>query len=250
MRRLVLAAILMTSVGLSAQTDAKRELDKLQGTWVVTAATGDEIPAGAHVGLVVTNDKYQSVKNGKVDEAGRLVLNPATSPVSIDLVIADGVYAGKTQLGLVESSGDTLKMALAAPGQTTRPASLATDTFTLTKIKPLTKEFQGSWEGAIDASGRTLRLVIRLTNGADGLPSGTIVSVDQGGDEGPISAIVVSGARLKLIIPAIRGNYDGELKDGVLVGTWTQGRRSTPLTLKRSPGTPGTTGTTGTTGTR
>jgi hypothetical protein len=31
----------------------------------------------------------------------------------------------------------------------------------------------------------------------------------------------------------VRGGYEGEMKDGQITGTWTQGRNSLPLVLKR-----------------
>ena len=103
----------------------------------------------------------------------------------------------------------------------------------LTKAKPIAKELEGSWEGALDASGTTLRLRIKLSHGSDGLSTGTLVSVDQGSGEAPIAAVIQTGSKVRLVVPAVRGTYDGELKDGQLVGTWTQPKGSLPLTLKR-----------------
>jgi hypothetical protein len=98
---------------------------------------------------------------------------------------------------------------------------------------PITKEFEGSWDGVLSVDGTTLRLVLKLASKPGGPGSGTLVSVDQGGTEIPIAAVIQSGTHLKLVIPTIVGNYDGDLKDGQLTGTWTQGPRSWPLTFKR-----------------
>ena len=78
-----------------------------------------------------------------------------------------------------------------------------------------------------------LRLVFTLTNGADGLATGTLTSVDQGNTEAPIAAVVQTGSTLKLILPAIRGAYEGELKDGQITGTWMRGAGKLPMVLKR-----------------
>jgi hypothetical protein len=43
------------------------------------------------------------------------------------------------------------------------------------------------------------------------------------------------GGRIKLIVPAIKATYDGALKDGQLAGTWSQGRNTTPLVLRKLP---------------
>jgi hypothetical protein len=102
------------------------------------------------------------------------------------------------------------------------------------KSTPITKDLEGSWEGALDVKGTTLRLVFKLSNQADGTATGTIVSLDQGGAEIPIASVVQNGAHLKLFVPAVVGNYDGDLKDGQLAGTWTQGPQTWPLVLKRA----------------
>ena len=86
----------------------------------------------------------------------------------------------------------------------------------------------------LDASGGPLRLTITLTNGPDGLATGTLTSVDQGNRTGPIFGVLVRGPRLTFILPEVRGGFDGELKDGQLTGTWTQSRGSRPLVFKRS----------------
>src|SRR5258706_5987944 len=53
----------------------------------------------------------------------------------------------------------------------------------LPKSTPITKDFEGSWEGSLDANGTILRLVVKLSNGPDGVARGTMISLDQGGGE-------------------------------------------------------------------
>ena len=81
-------------------------------------------------------------------------------------------------------------------------------------------------------SGTDLRLVLKLTNQPGGA-TGTMVSVDQGGTEIPISSITQTGSQLKFTITTINASYVGDLKDGQLVGTWTQGPGGWPLVFKR-----------------
>lgn len=100
---------------------------------------------------------------------------------------------------------------------------------------PVGKEIAGTWEGSLDAGGTTLRLVVKLANGADGKATGTLVSLDQGGIELPLVAIVQTGAHLKFLVRAVAGTFEGDLKDGQLSGTWAQGPGSLPLVLKRQP---------------
>jgi uncharacterized protein (TIGR03067 family) len=186
-----------------------------------------------HVGLSLSGDKYQGFKQGKVDERGTIKVDAKATPMTIDFVLTEGIHAGKTQLGLVAIAGDTMTLVLAEPGATVRPTAMTQSPLGLTKLRPIAKEIQGSWEGAIHtSSGQTLRCIMKLSTGSDGLGTGTMISVDQGG-EAPIVAVVQIGSRLKLIVPAIKGTYDGELKDGHLTGTWSQGRATTPLVLKK-----------------
>ncbi len=99
------------------------------------------------------------------------------------------------------------------------------------KNTPLTKDFEGTWEGALEANGARLRLSLKLTN-QDGGATGTLISIDQGGVEIPLNAIVQTDAHLTFTVPAVGGSYEGDLKDGEITGTWTQGPPM-PLNLKR-----------------
>ena len=101
----------------------------------------------------------------------------------------------------------------------------------LPKSTPITKELEGAWEGTLDVEVAQLRLTLKLAN-ADGIGSGTLVSVDQGGVEIPIDAIVQAGSKVTLIVRSVGGTFEGELKAGELSGTWTQGQ-SRPLVFKR-----------------
>ena len=103
----------------------------------------------------------------------------------------------------------------------------------LPKSTPITKDLEGSWAGALDVDGNVLRLTLKLSNQADGPAAGTLVSVDQGGGEIPITAVIQKGTHLTLNVRAISGTYEGDFKDGQLTGTWTQGPRTLPLVFKR-----------------
>jgi hypothetical protein len=101
------------------------------------------------------------------------------------------------------------------------------------KSTPIAKELEGSWEGSLDVGGKILRLALKLSNRPDGGAAGTLVSVDQGGAEVPVGAVVQTGSHLKLVVSSIAGTYEGDLKDGQLTGTWTQGPGTLPLVFKR-----------------
>jgi hypothetical protein len=103
------------------------------------------------------------------------------------------------------------------------------------KSTPITKELEGNWEGTLDANGTQLRLITRLAN-KDGVGTGTMISVDQGGAEIPITAVIQKGTTVDLQLPKIGGSYLGELnKDATqITGEWTQGMGKFPLVLKRA----------------
>ena len=42
------------------------------------------------------------------------------------------------------------------------------------------KEFDGAWAGALDVGGQALRIGLKLSHGADGIATATLVSIDQG----------------------------------------------------------------------
>jgi hypothetical protein len=132
---------------------------------------------------------------------------------------------GKQLSGDFSQGGGTVPFSLTRAGdaKVERPA----------KSTPVTKELEGSWEGTLDVGGKTLRLLVKLANKPGGPAAGTLVSVDQGGAEVPIASVVQTGSRLTLALPTIAGSYDGELKDGVLTGKWTQGPNTMPLVFKK-----------------
>jgi hypothetical protein len=103
------------------------------------------------------------------------------------------------------------------------------------KSSPITKEIEGTWSGVLDAGGNMLRLTLKLASTPEGTSKGSLVSVDQGNAEVPIYAITQSGSHLELIVLAVAGKYSGDLKEGRLVGTWSQGPGQLPLEFARVP---------------
>ena len=100
------------------------------------------------------------------------------------------------------------------------------------KSTEITKDLEGSWEGPLEVNGIVLHLVLKLANQPGGA-TGVLVSVDQGGAEIPVTSITQTGSQLKFTISTINAGYTGDLKDGQLTGTWSQGPGSWPLAFKR-----------------
>jgi len=103
------------------------------------------------------------------------------------------------------------------------------------KSSPLTADFEGRWEGTLEAGGRSLRLVVRLEKAADGTATGAMDSVDQGANDLRLAGIITDGLSLRFSLPTVGGSYEGKLNKttGELAGQWSQGGATLPLTLKR-----------------
>jgi hypothetical protein len=99
---------------------------------------------------------------------------------------------------------------------------------------PVTAEFLGTWEGAINFGGQ-LRLTLTISNGTAGAEA-VIVSLDQGNANIPVTTITQKGTKLSLEVKAVGGGYEGEMnKEGTQInGTWSQLGQSTALVLKKA----------------
>jgi hypothetical protein len=136
------------------------------------------------------------------------------------------VKDGKTLSGDFSQGGGTIPFALTRTGD----AKIEP----VPKSTPITKEIEGAWSGSLDANGKILRLVLKLSNQADGVGTGTLVSVDQGGVEIPIVAVVQTGTHLKLVVRSVGGIYEGDVKADQLKGTWWQGGGTLPLVFTKT----------------
>jgi dipeptidyl aminopeptidase/acylaminoacyl peptidase len=97
------------------------------------------------------------------------------------------------------------------------------------------KDFEGSWQGTLDAGGTKLRLVVTATKSDAGAYTGKLESVDQGATI-PIDTITVNGDAVRLEIKSPAIVYEGTLNKErtELTGTFNQGDQQFPLTLKRT----------------
>jgi hypothetical protein len=93
-----------------------------------------------------------------------------------------------------------------------------------------TAQIAGDWEGALNAGGVQLRLVLHVAAGKDGALSASLDSIDQGANGIPVSAITLKDSKLNLTVDAVHGTYEGTVSAdaSAIAGTWSQG---TPLAL-------------------
>jgi dipeptidyl aminopeptidase/acylaminoacyl peptidase len=96
-------------------------------------------------------------------------------------------------------------------------------------------DFEGSWQGTLEAGGQKLRLVLTVTKSDAGAYAGKLDSLDQSATI-PIDAITVKGDAVRLEIKSPEIVFEGALNKErtELTGTFTQGGQQLPLTFKRS----------------
>lgn len=115
--------IVAFTMGGAGQKTKPATAPGLDGTWIVTAINGEEAQAGSpELTLTINGDKYQQALGGEVNERGTIKVDATKKPMTIDLAISEGPDAGKTQLGIVEVTGDTIRLNLDTPGAGQRPA--------------------------------------------------------------------------------------------------------------------------------
>jgi hypothetical protein len=134
---------------------------------------------------------------------------------------------GSAMSGKLSSGGESVAFELKRTGEgKLKPAPAST---------ALSNEFEGLWDGTLEAGGQQLRLQVKLRN-TSGVGSGTVVTIDQGNVEIPITSVNQNQRQLEFTVRAVNGSYTGTLSpDGsTLEGKWTQAGNSAPLVLKRA----------------
>ncbi|HXG10950.1 MAG TPA: TIGR03067 domain-containing protein [Gemmataceae bacterium] len=131
MKGKVLLVLIVGLVLAAAQPkeEVKRDLEKLQGTWIVASliADGKEVPAEdlKDLRVVIKDNTYTLYVKDKVFEEGTFTIDPTKKPKTIDSTPTSGPNKGKKSLGIYEIEGDTLKMASGPAGKDQRPKEFA-----------------------------------------------------------------------------------------------------------------------------
>jgi len=94
----------------------------------------------------------------------------------------------------------------------------------------------GDWLGTLNAGGTQLHIGLHITVAADKSMTATFDSIDQHANGIPVTAISLTGSKLKFTIDAAHVSYEGTVnKDATEIdGTFTQGA-DLPLSFKRAP---------------
>lgn len=173
----------------------------------------------------------QAVKGlplSSVDVAGRTVRFVLKANAQLSTFEGEVSEDGKTMAGKVTQAGGAVPFSLTRTGD----ARIAAPP----KNTAIGKELAGIWNGTLDLKERQMRVVLTLTNQADGTATGTIMSPDGTGVEIPV-AITHKGTNVVINVPSVGITFTGALKPDAseLIGTWTQGDVSLPLTFRRGP---------------
>ena len=119
--------------------------------------------------------------------------------------------------------------------------------FTLTRTGParlvppvrlaaISRQLEGKWEGLVTINSTEMSLVFSVTNHADNTATASVINVSQGGLEIPVTSITEMGSEVNVELKMIGVSFTGTLNADAteLAGTFTQGERRAPLTLRRA----------------
>jgi uncharacterized protein (TIGR03067 family) len=122
MKDWLLAIVLAFTPALTGPALAQQEaIAQVQGTWTITTMNGQALPTEPPITLTITGRTYQQAQGSVVNERGTIQIDPSKTSTAVDFFITDGPAAGMTQRGIIEVSGDTLRLSLDMPGANQRP---------------------------------------------------------------------------------------------------------------------------------
>jgi hypothetical protein len=142
---------------------------------------------------------------------------------------------GKTIAGDLSQGGMTFPFKIERKGEAKLAASAASATGGAGKTGPV-PDIAGSWHGALDAGGSTLRVIVKISKAADGSLTASLDSPDQGNSNLPVSSITATETSVKFELKYLGAYFDGKLNKELteIMGDWFQGGASMPLVLKRA----------------
>jgi hypothetical protein len=98
----------------------------------------------------------------------------------------------------------------------------------------LPKEFEGAWEATLDVGGNVRRVGLKLAPADGGIATATLIAIDHGNLEIPVTTVTISDKQLQVEARAVSGTFRGTLgSEGNIAGEWAQGPDRFPLTFKR-----------------
>jgi uncharacterized protein (TIGR03067 family) len=120
----ILAVGVLTAAAAPQGDAAKKEQEKLQGTWVPVSVTVDGKKEDIRdLTLTFTGNTFRVKAGDKVFGAGTFTTDPGKEPKTIDTRWTEGENKGKTEVGIYKLEGDTLTTCFAEAGTDKRPTS-------------------------------------------------------------------------------------------------------------------------------
>lgn len=241
-RLLLIAALLfLTASSLRAQTAADPS-----GHWEGSIQAnnpndGSIVQLTMEVDLAKTGrgDFAGAISIPQQNLKGRPLTNVAVEGQSVSFQImlsdpGDNTFKGALSPDGKSMSGDLTHSGASLPFSLTRSGDPRIEP--PAKSTPIGKELEGTWNGTLDVDAKQLRIVLTMTNQPDGTAAGRMVNLEQATLEIPITTITQEASSLILDVKAVNGSYSGALNPAgtELVGTWTQGPATLPLTFKRA----------------
>jgi uncharacterized protein (TIGR03067 family) len=114
MKQLFGVVILVGAALAVAADDAKDEMKKLEGTWLVVSGEndGEKFPdeAAKSMKAIVKGDKVTIYMGDKVVGEATYTVDPTKKPKTMDTTSTMGPDKGKKSLAIYEFDGDTLKI--------------------------------------------------------------------------------------------------------------------------------------------
>ncbi|MBK9171107.1 MAG: alpha/beta fold hydrolase [Bryobacterales bacterium] len=207
------------------------------GIWSgVLDANGNRLTLVLHISRA--DDGTLSAKLDSPDQ-GAVGLPVSGLKVSADGAIAWDFLPGRGRfegiLKKTEMSGKWRQGALTAPLTLKRTERAPEPPVSVALIEEGAPSPLGIWEGTLNAGTANLRLILRVMRGAEGDLRAVLDSPDQGARDLPVSDLrVTREGRISWEFKPGRGRFEGAINAREMTGTWTQGRLSAPLTLKKT----------------
>ena len=128
-RTLAAVGIILLASAAPAGDEARKDLDKLQGEWVMAAleVDGKQVPEEKLRGttLTIKGDKY-IVKVKDTSHEVTFKLDPSQDPRAIDMFLPNGTDAPKLSPGIYRIDGDTFQLCRAQAAEQPRPRDFGT----------------------------------------------------------------------------------------------------------------------------
>jgi hypothetical protein len=93
----------------------------------------------------------------------------------------------------------------------------------------------GDWEGKIDTGNGSLRVIVHISQAADGALKGSLDSPDQGSSGTAIDSITYKEPDLHFAIESFGSSFEGKMNhdNSEIAGEWKQSGHNLPLVFKR-----------------